>query len=83
MGSPLPAYNVTTLEDSTTTKLSALTKDKFLVVDFWTSKCVKCPSALDRLNEEAIIYSDDAKFVSVALSQGIGNVDIVRDLVEE
>ena len=82
MGSPLPAYNVTTLEDSTTTELPALTEDKFLVIDFWTSKCVKCPSSLDKLNEEAITYSENAKFVSVALSQGIGNIDIVRDLVE-
>jgi thiol-disulfide isomerase/thioredoxin len=82
VGSPLPAYNVTTLEDSTTTELPALTEDKFLVIDFWTSKCVKCPSALDKLNEEAITYSENAKFVSVALSQGIGNIDIVRDLVE-
>lgn len=64
-------------------KLSALTQDKFLVIDFWTSKCVKCPSALDKLNEKAIKYSENAKFVSIALSQGAGSVDMAKDLVEE
>ena len=83
VGSPLPSYDVTILEDSTTTKLSSLANDKFLVLDFWTSKCVKCPAALDKLDEEAIKYSEVAKFVSVALSQGTGNMDMVKDLVEE
>ena len=83
VGSPLPAYEVTILEDSTAANLSTLSENKLLVVDFWTTKCVKCPAALDKLDIEATRYSNEIKFVSVALSQGVGNVDLVRTLVEE
>ena len=71
------------MEDSTAANLSTLSENKLLVVDFWTTKCVKCPAALDKLDIEATRYSNEIKFVSVALSQGVGNVDLVRTLVEE
>ena len=44
---------------------------------------MKCPAALGKLDEEAIKYSEVAKFVSVALSQGTGSMDMIKDLVEE
>jgi len=61
---------------------SIVAPGKHLVVDFWTSKCVKCPATLDRLNDEAEHHSSKATFVSCALSQGDGNKEIVGDLVD-
>ena len=84
VGEMFPSLLATRLESSDSQEILSLAGEgKFLVLDFWTSKCVKCPAALDKLNEEAEKYSDIASFVSVALSQGDGNKELITDLVEE
>ena len=55
--------------------------DRALVVDFWHTKCVRCPAALEKINGEASTDSHSAIFVGCALSQGEGNLDVVRDVV--
>jgi thiol-disulfide isomerase/thioredoxin len=77
-------FKIKSQEDSSFASLvaEAQAEGKFFVVDFWTTKCVRCPAALDRLNNEAETMSDKAIFVSCALSQGDGNKEIVSDLVD-
>jgi thiol-disulfide isomerase/thioredoxin len=84
MSSPLDTLNVHILdENDAVVSLNSLRQGtKAMVLDFWTTKCVKCPAALEKLNEEAEeACSDDVVYVSCALSQGEGNKEMVRDLV--
>ena len=79
----IPNWPVKRLDnDNIIDLLSLLEGKRGMVLDFWTSKCVKCPGALDKLNSKALSYPDIA-FISCALSQGDGNVDIVKELVDE
>jgi hypothetical protein len=69
-------------EDGEETTLSALRGDKAMVIDFWTTKCTRCPAALTKLNGEAgLAENDDVVFLSCALSQGDGNYEVAADLV--
>lgn len=43
--------------------------NKFMLIDFWHTKCTRCPAALEKLNTEAAT-SNDILYVSCALSQG-------------
>jgi thiol-disulfide isomerase/thioredoxin len=54
---------------------------KLLVVDFWHTKCTRCPAALEKLNEEAEELHDDIVVVACAISQGEGNFDVVKDVI--
>jgi hypothetical protein len=80
--SALDTLKVWTLdENDTECNLNSLRGGaKAMVLDFWTTKCVKCPAALEKLNDEAEGV-DDVIYVSCALSQGEGNKEMVRDLV--
>ena len=82
IGTNLPAWTVTDLSDSSSISLTSIAIGKFLIIDFWTSKCTKCPAALDKLDNEAVKYASNAVFISCALSQGSGNKEIVVDLIE-
>ena len=77
-------FKIKSQEESSFASLvaEAQSEGKFFVVDFWTTKCVRCPAAMDRLNDEAEHMSEKAVFVSCALSQGDGNREIVSDLVD-
>lgn len=70
-------------ENRSTVSLSSLREGKSMVIDFWTSKCVKCPAALEKLNEEAGESKGEIIFVSCALSQGDGNKEVVGSLVAD
>jgi hypothetical protein len=56
---------------------------KALAIDFWHTKCVRCPAALSKLNEEAPEMSSKCVFIACAISQGEGNLDVVRDVTSE
>ena len=56
---------------------------KALVLDFWHTKCVKCPAALSKLNETAGTGDANVLYVACALSQGPGNFDLAKEMVEE
>lgn len=82
--SALDSLLVWTLGDDAlaeTASLTALRAGRAMVLDFWTSKCVKCPAALERLNEEAAEADKEVVFVSCALSQGEGNKGLIADMV--
>ena len=81
----LDSLKVVTLdENSKNLSLNELRDGRAMLIDFWTTKCVKCPAALEKLNEEAANNADGSVlYVSCALSQGPGNQDVVRDMVDE
>ena len=54
-----------------------------MVIDFWHTKCTRCPAALSKLNKEAEKKKDEIMFVSCALSQGEGNKEMVADLAAD
>jgi thiol-disulfide isomerase/thioredoxin len=62
--------------------LSDLRDGKAMVLDFWHTKCVKCPAALEKLNDEAE-EKEDILFVACALSQGQGNIEAVEELTQD
>jgi len=71
-------------ENAKMVSLNELREGRAMVLDFWTTKCVKCPAALSKLNEEAEEDSSaDLVFVSCALSQGEGNRELVADMLED
>lgn len=47
------------------------------ITDFWTTQCVKCPAALDNLNELAIEHPD-VQFVSICCD----SLDGAREIIE-
>lgn len=61
--------------------LSEVCKGRKGVIDFWTTKCVRCPAALGKLNEEAA--GTDALYIACALSQGEGNKEDVMDFTQD
>lgn len=62
--------------------LAEVCKGRRGVIDFWTTKCVRCPAALGKLNDEAS-GSTDTLFIACALSQGEGNKDDVMDFAQD
>ena len=58
-----------------------LVKDK-IVIDFWHSKCTKCPAALEKLNEISNKYNN-VKFYACALSLEEGDVDLITDIIDD
>ena len=46
--------------------------------DFWTTRCTRCPAALDRLNERALQHAD-VQFVSICCNK----LDGAREIIEE
>ena len=57
--------------------ISTLCNNKSLVIDFWHTKCTKCPLALEKLDEMSNNYSN-VNFASCALSLVENDLDIVR-----
>mmetsp|Transcript_10235 Transcript_10235/g.19178 ORF Transcript_10235/g.19178 Transcript_10235/m.19178 type:complete len:191 (-) Transcript_10235:26-598(-) len=73
----LPLTCLSTAEFQTT---SNAFKGKNTVIDFWTTKCTRCPSALDNLNSLAKRpeYSN-VKFTSIVLDE----CDGARNIIEQ
>lgn len=69
-------------ENKKRVSLDEVREGKAMVLDFWHTKCVKCPAALEKLNEEAE-EKEDVMFVACALSQGEGNMEAVEDLCQD
>lgn len=83
--SVLASLKVTTIDENSgeLVTLEDLRSNKSMIIDFWHTKCVKCPAAIEKLNEEAEEEIDGAETVVVccALSLGEGNKEMVEDLV--
>ena len=69
-------------EDSESQTLFSALHNKVGIIDFWHTKCVKCPAALEKFNKDAQNFPDCA-FVSCALSQGADDYELVNELTSE
>jgi thiol-disulfide isomerase/thioredoxin len=64
--------------------LSELCAGRIGVIDFWHTKCTRCPAAIEKLNEMAGSFENkNVLWLTLALSQGAGNAEVVRDLVHD
>lgn len=62
--------------------LDVFRSNKALVLDFWHTKCVKCPAALEKLNKVSVDYPG-VTFASCAVSLSEGDLDMVTEMVED
>jgi len=62
--------------------LDIFRSSKALVLDFWHTKCVKCPAALEKLNKLSVDYPG-VIFASCAVSLSEGDLDMVTEMVED
>mmetsp|Transcript_1397 Transcript_1397/g.1821 ORF Transcript_1397/g.1821 Transcript_1397/m.1821 type:complete len:162 (+) Transcript_1397:30-515(+) len=65
-------------EENTKTTLHCLRASKPVVIDFWTTKCVRCPACLSKLNEMATKFKG-VIFLSICLD----DLDFGAELVAE
>ena len=72
-------YNLETKENES---ITSLCQGNYLVIDFWHTKCTKCPLALEKLNDMTKDYPN-VNFASCALSLVEDDIDIISDLVED
>jgi len=65
---------ITLLTSDVPTTLRELQKSvgagKPMLVDFWTTKCTRCPAAMEKLDKEASSRGSEIFYVACALSQG-------------
>jgi thiol-disulfide isomerase/thioredoxin len=80
-----PNFKFKNLKTGSEGNLGDLCKNKKMVIDFWHSKCSKCPVALEKLNSMANQRKSEENivFVACALSLGDGNEEIVTDMIDE
>lgn len=81
----LPAFPIIVLgDDERESTLREVGKGKVGVVDFWHTKCQKCPAGLDKFNSEYEQFnSEEVVFIACAISLGAGNKDDVACLGPE
>lgn len=75
-------YNVQLLPAGEERSLYDIFGDKKFVIDFWTTKCVKCPAALGKLSEEASQAKNSGADV-VYVACVLDSKDVAADIVEE
>jgi thiol-disulfide isomerase/thioredoxin len=81
-----PNLQVTVLDRTGTKRdLKEFCQGKIMVLDFWHTKCVKCPSALEKLDDVARDFGKEGQviFVACALSLGEGNKDLVLEMISD
>lgn len=66
---------ITLLQNDVPTTLRELQRGvgggKPMIIDFWTTKCTRCPAAMEKLDKEASSRHKEIFYVACALSQGI------------
>merc|ERR1719382_1156961 len=76
----LPNITATCLETAATQPLQDIVYGKNTVIDFWTTKCTRCPSALDKLNDLAQQKKNsNIHFMSICCD----SCDGAREILEE
>ena len=80
VGTPCPSLPVTNLADGQQTTIQELAAGKVAVIDFWTTKCVRCPLAIEKLNAKCT----DPKYENLAFFTICMDVaGVAKDIVEE
>mmetsp|Transcript_18239 Transcript_18239/g.26667 ORF Transcript_18239/g.26667 Transcript_18239/m.26667 type:complete len:159 (-) Transcript_18239:205-681(-) len=70
-------FSVTLLGDDSTSTIHKVANSRVMVIDFWTTKCTRCPAALDKLNDMAE-EKPDVVFVSCCLN----DKEVAADMVD-
>eukprot|EP01051_Picozoa_sp_SAG22_P023168 SAG22_NODE_5858_length_941_cov_1.587886_1_plen_158_part_10 len=84
VGTQCPVLPVTDLATGAETTIAELAAGKVALVDFWTTKCVRCPQAIEKLNAKAPKHADIAFFtICCELSDVANNADVAKEIVEE
>ena len=78
----LSALTLKHIEKDETLTLDTFRENKPLVLDFWHTKCVKCPAALSKLDAMVTDYPG-VFFASCAVSLSDGDDDMVAEMVED
>ena len=66
-------------DDSTASSLTKLRAGKPLIIDFWTTRCERCPACLDKLDKIAEALGDKVVFAALCLD----DPDFAQELVDE
>ncbi len=66
-------------DDSTASSLTKLRAGKPLIIDFWTTRCERCPACLDKLDTIAEALGDKVVFAALCLD----DPDFAQELVDE
>ena len=66
-------------DDSTASSLTKLRAGKPLIIDFWTTRCERCPACLDKLDKIAESLGDKVVFAALCLD----DPDFAQELVDE
>ncbi len=78
-GSALSSHSV-----DSPVSLKELCAGKAGIIDLWHSKCVRCPLALEKLDDLAGKNTNsNILYLSLALSQGDRDLDVIQDLTCE
>jgi thiol-disulfide isomerase/thioredoxin len=73
-------FALTDLSTASETTLCSVAAGKNTIIDFWTTKCVRCPDALDKMNKIAEeIGTENVQFLSVVC----GDQDGARNIIEK
>lgn len=76
----IPKLPLTCLKTADNKSTEQVVKGKNTIIDFWTTKCTRCPDALDKLNEMAQDPKyKDVQFISIVCDK----LDGARDIIEE
>ena len=65
-------------DDSTASSLTKLRAGKPLIIDFWTTRCERCPACLDKLDKIAESLGDKVVFAALCLD----DPDFAQELVD-
>ncbi|KAG7366420.1 AhpC/TSA family protein [Nitzschia inconspicua] len=76
----LPQLPLVCLKTADFKDTKEVTRGKNTVIDFWTTKCTRCPDALDKLNHMAQDPKyQDVQFISICCDK----LDGARDIIEK
>eukprot|EP00934_Nitzschia_sp_Nitz4_P002262 Nitzschia sp. Nitz4//scaffold141_size107518//80108//80762//NITZ4_004290-RA/size107518-augustus-gene-0.97-mRNA-1//-1//CDS//3329536330//2262//frame0 len=78
--SNLPQLPLLCLKTADSTRTQEVVRGKPTIIDFWTTRCTRCPDALDKLNNMAQdpMY-ENVQFVSICCDK----LDGARDIIEK
>ena len=62
-------------------EIYSLAQGKIKVIDFWTTKCVKCPAALSKLDDLAPLHGN-AAFFSCVLQKDVQDQEVAKDVID-
>ncbi len=80
-----PSSSPVQAHENTITTLTEICSGRVGVIDFWHTKCTRCPAAIEKLNALAENFgsTEDVLWFTCALSLGDGNGELVSEVIQE